>query len=163
MHCMPGRAVTRRRSQMRGSASCNGIVIYGKKGDGNWADLWADKNADNTPKVKREWKQGSFNCNNAEFGDPYPGTGKMCYCRESSSGTAKEKVADEGGSATCNGAVIYGKKGNGAWSDLWADEDSEGNKKVARKWKCGSFNCNNAEFGDPYPGVGKMCYCRRGP
>merc|ERR1711924_100149 len=61
---------------------------------------------DNTPKVKRKWKQGSFNCNNAEFGDPYPGTGKMCYCRESSSGTAKEKVADEGGSATCNGAVI---------------------------------------------------------
>lgn len=46
---------------------CNGEVMYGA--DNRWSERREDT--------------GSFTCNNAEFGDPAPGTRKMCMCFQS--------------------------------------------------------------------------------
>merc|ERR1711879_1020977 len=49
------------------------------------------------------------------------------------------------GNCQCNGAVAYGAK------DKWVTQIVHG-----------SVPCNNAQFGDPYPGYQKVCQCDEG-
>merc|ERR1712127_48153 len=84
--------------------------------------------------------QGSFHCSNAVFGDAWPGVRKQCDCVSHSTG--KERVASEWEYATCDGLVTYGKAGK--WTTRYTN---------------GRFRCSNDVFGDPYPGVGKECWC----
>lgn len=88
---------------------------------------------------------GPVACDNATFGDPYPGVGKVClFIPISSSGTVTNwaRCATEGGTCVVPStrAVRYGL--NLRWST----------KSVS-----GSASCSNSVFGDPYPNVGKVC------
>jgi alpha-L-rhamnosidase len=78
-------------------------------------------------------------CDNSVFGDPLPGRKKKCYY--SNGKTFME--ADEGQSIfKAKGGVLYGL---GVF------------KNVSR-----GVACSNAVFGDPVPGVKKICYRQDG-
>ena len=59
---------------------------------------------------------------------------------------SEKKCANEGESCICTGSVKYGAQGK--WSSY--------------KPSTSSIRCVNSVFGDPYPGVGKACYCNQG-
>jgi hypothetical protein len=82
---------------------------------------------------------GTFTCNNATFGDPIPGTPKACYRALG----LYDQVASEGQTflASATQPVAYGANGRFVYQIL-----------------SGSVSCNNTTFGDPAPGVPKVCY-----
>jgi hypothetical protein len=87
--------------------------------------------------------RGSISCTNGEFGDPFLGQHKTCFCDET---PAWRHCAIEGqGNCQCNGLIAYGAK------DKWVTQLVHG-----------SVACNNAQFGDPYPGQQKVCQCDEG-
>lgn len=109
-------------------------VRYGL--DGKWATLIR-----NTPVA----------CNNAAFGDPYPGVDKVCDMIDlveaapppaPAPDTTWTKCANEGATCTVPGTkqVRYGLNG-----------------KYAIRTATNSIQCANAVFGDPYSGVNKIC------
>lgn len=97
---------------------------------------------------------GSIACNNSIFGDPLPGADKVCEVETTASepppppppppptSTTWTKCADEHQTCSFSGThqVRYGL--NGTW---------------AYQTATGSIGCNNAVFGDPLPGVQKIC------
>jgi hypothetical protein len=99
---------------------------------------------------------GPVKCNNATFGDPYPGVDKVCqYMPASASSPAPAptptpapattwtKCADEG--ATC---VVPGT----------AQVRYGAGSSFTTKTVTTSIGCNNTTFGDPAYGVAKACY-----
>jgi hypothetical protein len=90
---------------------------------------------------------GNFICNNATFGtDPAPGAIKACYVSFYSphlNGSALP-VQEGGTNVFGRGNVAYGANGSFNFIEL----PSSG----------GFFDCTNATFGDPAPGVVKACY-----
>jgi len=104
--------------------------------------------ANNCYKVK-SFTNG-VDCNNNNFGDPLPGVHKACYVSNPSSGcdatslpSGYVKCADENGYCSFSGTqqVYYG---------------ADSCYKV--KTFTDGVACNNNNFGDPLPGVGKACY-----
>jgi hypothetical protein len=86
---------------------------------------------------------GPVACNNATFGDPYPGVDKVCeYMPAVTAPTTWTRCATEGGTCAVSGTkqVRYGL--NTSWTT---------------KLVTGSVACTNAVFGDPYKGVTKVC------
>lgn len=81
---------------------------------------------------------GSFSCTNSFFGgDPAPGYTKACYYANFT-----YRVNENQSSVTTSArAIAYGA--NGVFN-------------IATK--TGSYDCNNATFGDPIPGPSKACY-----
>lgn len=116
----------RRCGEEGGSCSCNGVVAYGH------GDHWYEKSV-----------RGSISCTNGEFGDPFLGQHKTCFCDET---PAWRHCAIEGqGNCQCNGLIAYGVQ------DKWVTQLVHG-----------SVPCNNAQFGDPFPGQQKVCQCDEG-
>ena len=93
--------------------------------------------------------RNSIRCNNANFGDPAPGTVKSCFVRSNISSSVGsvpsdwQRCASEGEFCRFNGhaEVHYG-----------ADDHWE-----ARSARNGIF-CGNETFGDPAPGRVKACF-----
>lgn len=109
---------------------CNGVVSYGARG--RFATL---ASLDSVP------------CNNRNFGDPIRGVVKDCFCSPTplemqGKKCAREHASKGGNVCKCNGTVKYGAMGK--WSS----------RKVN-----GSITCNNRNFGDPFWGVVKDCFC----
>lgn len=92
---------------------------------------------------------GSITCNAATFGDPNPGSTK--YCQRHVSGAQLgpfsligwTQCAGEGNTCTFSGTqqVIFGNSG-------W----------FMSRNATGSIACNTNNFGDPLPGIAKICY-----
>lgn len=82
-------------------------------------------------------------CTNAVFGDPAPGVRKACYTEAGSPMRGGAVCANEGGRCNFNGSryVYYGA----------------GDRYAVRLLANGA-DCTNAVFGDPNPGVRKVCY-----
>lgn len=82
-------------------------------------------------------------CTNAVFGDPAPGVRKACYTEAGSPTRGGAVCANEGGRCSFTGSryVYYGA----------------GDRYAVRLLSNGA-DCTNAVFGDPTPGVRKVCY-----
>jgi hypothetical protein len=88
----------------------------------------------------------SADCTNAVFGDVAPNMRKACYLAAGSPVRGASVCANEGGRCSFNGAryVYFGA----------------GDRFAARLLTNGA-DCSNAVFGDPTPGVRKVCYVAR--
>jgi len=92
---------------------------------------------------------GSIACNTATFGDPKPGTTKSCQRRINTGAVGPfsligyTQCAGEGGTCTFSGTkqVVFGNSG-------W----------FMARTATGSIACNVATFGDPLPGIAKVCW-----
>lgn len=85
-------------------------------------------------------------CTNAVFGDPAPGVRKACYLDVGAPARRAVLCANEDGRCTFTGSrfVYYGA----------------GDRYAVRLLTNGA-DCTNAVFGDPVPGVRKVCYLAR--
>jgi len=85
-------------------------------------------------------------CTNAVFGDPAPNVRKACYTDAGSPTRGGTLCANEGGRCSFSGAryVYYGA----------------GDRYNVRRLTNGA-DCSNITFGDPTPGVRKVCYVSR--
>lgn len=93
-------------------------------------------------------------CNSATFGDPNPGATKSCQRRVTTGHLGPfsligwTQCAGEGNTCTFSGTrqVIFGNSG-------W----------FMSRTATGSIACNTSSFGDPLPGVAKICYIQAVP
>ncbi|HEX5683210.1 MAG TPA: glycoside hydrolase family 16 protein [Ideonella sp.] len=86
----------------------------------------------------------SIACNSAQFGDPLPGTSKVCQVSPGAPPPEEPWVQCAAEHGVCSFAgerrVRYGLDGRYAYQRL-----------------TGPVACNNEQFGDPYPGANKLC------
>jgi len=93
---------------------------------------------------------GSIACNTVTFGDPLPGKTKSCQRRINMGATGPMSLigwtqcAGEGNPCTFTGGARRIIFGNSGW--------------FSSRYPSSSITCNTTNFGDPLPGVAKICY-----
>jgi hypothetical protein len=98
---------------------------------------------------------GSISCTNAVFGDPAPGSVKVCRFQVTSTGTTTPPPTTPPATAVAcarEGATCALPAGRTA--TVWY---GAGTAWRTRTGVTGSIGCTNAVFGDPAPGIVKSC------
>merc|ERR1711884_170714 len=82
--------------------------------------------------------------------------------RYGSANARTHRCANEGGWCRCSGNVVYTKKCTGFFScnqASWETVVSYGFNSNHKSNVNGGVRCDNANFGDPWPGYEKQCFC----
>ncbi|HEY0844774.1 MAG TPA: polysaccharide deacetylase family protein [Noviherbaspirillum sp.] len=111
---------------------------------------------------------GSINCNNNVFGDPLPGADKICEVETSTPAPAPSPAPAPAPAPTPAPAPAPTPTPAPAWvkcADEWQTCAFTGTRQVrygrndtwVTRTATDTIACNNAVFGDPLPGVPKVC------